>query len=31
MEMKKPFLHKSPPKRWFRDGIHSLQRRSVCC
>jgi len=24
MEIKEFFLHKSPPNRWFRNGIHSL-------
>jgi len=25
----KKFLHKSPPKRWFRNGIHSLLRQAI--
>jgi len=28
MKDKRDFLHKHPPKRWFRNGIHSLLWRA---
>jgi len=28
MEIREIFLHESPLKRWFRNGIHSLLRRA---